>query len=310
VNGAWQVEHHLVDKDPRCLANSPLDANVIFAGTQGQGVYRSEDRGKTWQSAGLQGQIVKSLAVSPHERGAIYAGTKPPCVFVTRNGGEPWNELEAFRRIRGRRFWFSPAEKPGTAYVQDVTISPSDPNVLMAGIEFGAVIRSEDGGRTWSHHISGTLRDCHDLTFHATNGNWVYEAGGTGGGAAFSRDGGRTWRKSKAGLVKNYGVACAADPAKPEVWYVAVAPSPMNAFGDNPQAYLYRASGGADWQPIGWEAHPMHEMPTVLVTDRAAPGHLYAGVAKGNVWHSTDYGDNWNKLPFNLNGIWFSLLVL
>ncbi len=114
----------------------------------------------------------------------------------------------------------------------------------------------------------------------------------------------------KQGLAKNYGVACAADPAKPEVWYVSVAPSPYNAFGDNPEAYLYRASGGADWQPIGWEDHAMNQMPVALVTDPKAPGHLYAGLAKGDVWHSANYGDTWEKLPFNLRGIWLSLLVL
>lgn len=53
-----------------------------------------------------------------------------------------------------------------------------------AGIELGAVVRSEDGGRTWSGHRHGALRDCHSLTFHHSHAQWVYEAGGTGGGAA------------------------------------------------------------------------------------------------------------------------------
>ena len=105
-------------------------------------------------------------------------------------------------------------------------------------------------------------------------------------------------------------MACAADPERPEIWYVSVAPGPGKAYGETAEAYLYRVAGGAGWQPIGWEAHPMRHMPITLVTDPKAPGHLYAGLTSGDVWHSTDYGDTWQKLPFNLKEIWFSLLLI
>jgi photosystem II stability/assembly factor-like uncharacterized protein len=188
-------------------------------------------------------------------------------------------------------------------------VSPTEPDVVLAGIEFGALLRSDDGGRTWSGHLPGAIRDCHMLGFHAHNGRWVYEAGGTGGGAAVSRDGGRSWRQPKTGLVKNYGVTCAADPELPEVWYVALAPGPGQAYGRQVEAYLYRTSGGADWQPIGWEPHPMGRMPRALVTRADAPGHLYVGTTYGDVWHTADYGDTWRQLPFDLGG-GLSLLVL
>jgi len=271
---------------------------------------RSDDGGLTWQRSGMEGNEVKSLAVSPHDGDVIYAGTKPALMFVSRDGGQTWAELEGFRRIPNRWWWFSPAERPWTAYVMAIALSPTDPNVVMAGVEFGAVVRSEDGGETWSRHRKGSLRDCHSLKFHATNGDWVYEAGGTGGGASFSRNGGVTFRKAKQGLVKHYGIVCAADPEKPEIWYVCVAPSPMNAFGDDPQIYLYRATGGAGWQPIGWEPHPLSVAATALTTVSGAPGHLYAGLYNGDVWHSPDYGDSWTKMPFSFEGVWFSLLAI
>jgi hypothetical protein len=285
-NGSWSVEFLLEDKDPRCLAVDPLNPAVIYAVTQGHGVLRSDDEGCTWRSVGMQGQIVKSLAVSPHDSGTIYAGVKPAYLFISCNNGQTWSELAGFRRIPFRWWWFSPAEKPYQAYVQAITISPTAPNVILAGIEFGAVVRSEDGGQTWSGHRRGALRDCHNLMFHPTNGDWVYEAGG--GSASVSRDGGQTWRKAKTGLAKHYGVACAVDPERPEIWYVSVAPAPGKAYGQQPQAYLYRAAGGAGWQPIGWEPHPMRRMPIALITDPNAPGHLYAGTTNGDVWHSPD----------------------
>jgi hypothetical protein len=310
ADGGWKVDFLLEGQKVNCLAAEPQNPATIFAGTQGDGVLRSDDGGKTWRACGMAGQIVKSLAVSPHDSKTIYAGTKPAYLFVSRNGGSSWEELRGFRRIPNRWWWLSPAEKPFQAYVQAIAISPTDANVVLAGIEAGAVVRSQDGGVSWSAHRKGALRDCHTLKFHAAQGNWAYQAGGTGGGASLSRDGGMSWRKAKAGLEKHYGVACAADPGQPEIWYVSVAPGPGKAYGEIAEAYLYRASGGADWQPIGWEPHPMKHMPLVLATDPEVPGHLYAGLSNGDVWHSSDYGDHWEKFDFNLKGIWLSLVML
>jgi hypothetical protein len=308
-NGDWAVEQIAGEFKINCLVAGPTNPARVFAGTP-DGVLVSNDYGLTWHPRGMAGQIVKSLAVSPHDANIIYAGTKPAFMFISRDGGQSWAELEGFRHIPNRWWWFSPAEPPWKAYVMAIAPSPADLNVILAGIEFGAVVRSEDGGQTWSRHRRGALRDCHSLKFHAANGDWVYQAGGTGGGASYSRDGGQSFRKVKHGLAKHYGIVCAADPQKPEIWYLCVGASPMNAFSENSKVYLYRAAGGAGWQPIGWQSHPLTDTPTALVTIPGAPGHLYAGLYNGDVWHTADHGDSWQKLPFNMGGIWFSLLVL
>ena len=315
-NNEWSVELLLKNEDVRCLASDPSNPDVVYAGTQGKEVLRSDDRGKTWRPAGLAGKIVKSIAVSPHNPATVYAGTKPPCLFASYDSGETWTELEGFRRIPWRRLWLSPAEKPFTAYVQAVGLSPADPNVIVVGIEFGAVVRSSDGGQTWSGHRRGALRDCHSLIFHSRHGGWVYEGGG--GGASFSRDGGNTWRQPRDGLDRRYGWAVAADPAQPEVWYISA--SSMGSFPQfvpaahidgQASAYIFRSTGGADWQKLGGGLpSPLDYMAYALLTDPAAPGHLYAGLSNGDVWHTADYGDNWGKLPVNLGGIRRSLLMI
>jgi hypothetical protein len=316
ANGAWQVESPITGQDIRCLAADPRDPHLLYAGTQGQGVLQSKDGGKTWHPSGLSGRIVKSISVSAFPGGnatvpgMVFAGAKsPPSIFMSADGGENWTELDGFRRIRSRWLWFSPAEPPFTAYVQGIALSPSDPNLLIAGIEAGAVVRSQDGGRIWSDHCRGAVRDCHALIFHASHGDWAYEGGGSG--PAYSRDGGQTWRQPKDGLDRRYCWAVAADPAHPEVWYVSASPSPFKAHGrDNAQAYIFRSVGGATWEKLsGGLPQPLNSMPYALVTDRSAAGHLYAGLANGDVWFSENYGDHWEKLPFNLGGIHTTLLV-
>jgi len=318
VNGNWLVEFLLADEDVRCLAADPHSPNIVYAGTQGNGVLRSNDRGNTWKPAGLAGHNVKALAVSRAEPGTVYAGTKPPLMFVSRDGGANWNEIEPFQRIRSW-WWRSPAEADLGAYIQGLALSPTNPKVIMAGIEAGAVVRTEDGGQTWEGHRPGALRDCHTITFHATNGDWVYEAGGSGGGAAYSRDGGKTWHQPKAGLDRHYGWAVAADPARPEVWYVSVSaalaswtqPIPAAHVDGKANAYIFRSAGGAAWQKLGGGLpQPLNYMAYALLTDPAAPGHLYAGLSNGDVWHSTDHGDTWAQLPFNLKGIHRTLVML
>lgn len=317
-NDEWTVDRPLGGEDVRCLAIDPNNPGVVYAGTQGNGVFRSDDAGKTWGHSGMDTQFVKSLTVSPSDSDTIYAGTRPAYLYVSRDGGASWSEIESFRSIRGRRLWFSPAESPFKAYIQAIALSPANPQVILAGIEYGAVVRSEDGGQTWSNHKKGSLRDCHSMTFHATSGDWIYESGGSGGGVAVSRDGGVTWRQANKGLDRSYGWACAADPMRPEVWYASLSsmasfPSLIPAAHNDGQAnaYIFRSSGGAPWVKLtGGLPDPLDYMAYSLITIPGHPGQIYTGLANGDVWHSTDYGDNWVRLPFDLGGIHRQMIVV
>ena len=292
------VERVAAGFDVRCVSADPRAEHNVYAGTQGGGVLRSDDGGRTWRPSGLDGWVVKSLAISAAAPGRVYAGTRPACLFVSEDRGETWRELGGFRRIFSRRFWFSPAERPFKAYVQGIALSPKDPDLIVAGIEAGAVVRSADAGRSWQDHRRGAMRDCHHLVAHATVDGRFYE-GGQGGGAC-SADSGETWGRP-AGLDRKYGWAVAADPVNPDCWYVSVAPG-IQAHSDHAQAAIFRSDGG-NWRRVsGGLPEPLDFMPYALISG-PAPGQLLAGLASGEIWESHDHGDSWTKLNLRMPSI-------
>lgn len=310
VGELWSIEHVLQGVEVRCLAVDPASCRQVFAGTEGSGVYCSEDRGRTWQQAGLEGHKIRSLAVSGAEPGVVYAGTKPPAIFVSRDSGRSWSELHAFRHIKSRRLWLSPAEPPSLgAYVQTLAASPTEPGVLLAGIEVGGVLRTADGGSTWTRG-KGAIIDCHTLAFHVTDGRYAYQGGaGLRGAAAVSSDAGLTWTTSRDGQDYRYGWAVAADSERPDIVYVSAAPGPRSHSG-KANAAIFRREGDGPWVRLtGGLPDPLDHMPYALITEPDSPGNLFVGLSNGEVWHTLDHGDTWVQVPLELGGVERSLIT-
>jgi len=74
------------------LAIDPTNADVIYAGLWGGGVYRSEDGGATWtaRNGGLGDLQIFALALDPTEPKVVYAATSQQGVYRTADGGDHW----------------------------------------------------------------------------------------------------------------------------------------------------------------------------------------------------------------------------
>ena len=271
-----------LDADVRCLT---YDGARIWAGTTADGVRVSDDRGETWLDAGLAGHAVRSLAV---DGSRLYAGLRPAAVWRREDGD--WRPLAPFPRRRSW-FWLSPAEKPHHAYVLGLAARG---DVIFVGIEAGAVLRSGDGGRTWSGHRRHASRDCHGLW---VEGGRAYAVGGTRP-LAVSDDLGLTWRWSRAGLAGRYGWSAVSHEG---AVYLAAAPV-RSAHSADAHAWIHRGDGGGPWTPV---VGPLSGLPRL-----GAGGGLVVYALGTELHESHDSGKNWSKLGARLSGPARALLVV
>src|SRR5262249_29150858 len=273
ADGDWNVTLRFNGSGAQCLALDPRRHGMFYAGSHGQGLWKSEDEGKTWRPLEFPQQDVYSVAVSAAD-GAVYAGCEPSMLFRSEDGGATWRELAALREIPSAPTWSFPP-RPWTSHVRWVAPSPHEAGLLLAGIELGGLMRSTDAGETWEDHRPGAQRDVHALAWHPAARGRAYEAGG--GGAAWSRDGGATWIPAVAGRDRHYTWGLAVDPQAPDTWFVSASPGPREAhYGGSAEARIYRWRGAGPWQPLdGGLPQPLDSLPYALAS---APGQLYAGL--------------------------------
>ena len=288
--GVWTAELSLQGSGAHCLAVDPTDPDTVFAGLRSGGVRRSSDGCRTWFDCGLPEPEVFSLAVSA-ANGAVYAGCEPSALFRSDDGGRSWRALEALLELPSRPTWSFPP-RPWTSHVRWIAPSPHDGDLLLVGIELGGLMRSTDGGASWADHRPGAQRDVHSLAWHPCVPGRAYEAGG--GGVAWSDDGGDTWHAADGGRDRHYTWSVAVDPDDPDLWYVSASTGPYAAHGGrDPQARIFRRRDGEPWQALGRGLpEPLRSMPYALV----AGARLFAGLANGELWESSDRGETWRRL--------------
>ena len=225
------------------IAIAPTDPNIIWVGTgetflirpahaMGDGIYKSEDAGQTWQHMGLEksGRIGR-IIVHPENPDIVYAAvlghTHAPQqergVYRTKDGGKTWEQVLFI--------------DPGTG-AADLAIDPKNPDRLLAGM--------------WSVQIN----------------TWGLQSGGPGGGVYRTVDGGDTWEPLRLnGLpggednpVGKTGVAIAA--SDPDVIY---------ALFEIESPALYRSTDFGETWELRTRNHDINERAPYYTRMRVAP---------------------------------------
>jgi photosystem II stability/assembly factor-like uncharacterized protein len=123
------------------LALSPSYAQdgIVFAATLEDGMFRSHDRGRSWQAwhFGLFDMNVLCIAISPafSQDRTVYVGTETG-IFCSRNGGRAWQEIGFENEL---------------APVLSLAVSPqfAEDGILFAGTEAAGLFRSDNMGDSW-----------------------------------------------------------------------------------------------------------------------------------------------------------------
>jgi len=288
----------------------PRDPAIVWVGTgennsqrsvdYGDGVYKSEDGGKSWTNVGLKhSEHIGRIAISPKDSNTVFVAAEGPLwspggdrgVYRTTDGGKSWKKV------------LNVSENTGFA---DVVIDPDDSDTVYAaayqrrrhvwtlidGGPEGAIYRSVDGGNSWTKLKSGLPSvdmGRIGIAVSPVDHNVVYatvEAADGKGGIFRSSNRGATWElRNPYNETAMYYGQIVADPKNVDRIYV------MNV--------LIRVSddGGKTLHPLGEKYK--HVDNHVIWIDPADTNYYLVG-CDGGLYESFDRGANWsykNNLP-------------
>lgn len=261
---------------------------------QKDGLYRSEDGGDTWfvmpkpvPDTDINGFLA---FVNPHNGtlfGALFVSPGDLCNWV----------CGLFRFDETDQTWIR-LEEPGlldeTTPVSAVAFDPHEPNTMFAALVGGRVLKSVDGGQTWSLHSESPMDYIRELVVNPVGGElWMcgpLADGAQKPGGLFRYDGSQ-WVSMYSSfqpfpIVRNiifdHG---AADVQTQHIWIAA-----------NSDGVLTSQDGGQQWErisPMGSEA---------IALNPARPQTIYSGDPEG-VAKTNDGGASWQTINQGLTGI-------
>ena len=263
------------------------DNDTVLAGSYGQGMFRSTDGGATWMPAnqGLTATALRTIVAGAANNDAILCGAEPGRGFRSTDRGQSWQELTGIAALPDSEEWYLPYS-PRAGALRNFYSPPGRPAHLFASIEVGGVLRSTDGGATWT--ILDTYDDdIHHVTGHPGRPDELWLALGWAalksravvdrsrlGGVARSDDGGQTWTKL---IERDYTRAVIVPPAQPNL----VLAAPAKAVGRQGRIVV-SSDEGETWEPAGHGVEePMADMVELFL---AAPdGSIWAICAEGRL---------------------------
>jgi photosystem II stability/assembly factor-like uncharacterized protein len=288
---------------PSIQAVTVTGEHVLYAGSFGRGVFRSDDRGKTWApvNTGMTDPFILSLACS--KDGAIYAGTFRAGVFKSHNGGDSWEAVNSglkrlevkallihggvlyagtgdglYRRRLDEDQWSVVTNGLDETLVHSVAISPD--RTMYVGTSGRGVFRYDNNPHSpgWTR-LSRGLVDHEGLVENfirvvaVDKDNAVY-AGTFDGGVFLSSDRGKSWRPISRAL--------------PNDSIRSIVANDKGLFVATGRGIFKTQDHGRQWTPLN---NGLAEL-SVQVLVASADGALYAGTSSG-LFRSDDDGRTW-----------------
>jgi len=179
----WKTENHGVTFSPSfegqgsfamgAVELDPSNPNIVWVGTgehnnqsnviYGDGVYRSEDGGKSWKNMGLKNsEHIGGIVIHPENSNIVYVAAygsvrnpnEDRGVYKTTDGGKTWNKVLYVNDHTGCFEIHMDPSDPDILYASMNQRIRKDYTVLRGGPE-SAIYRSLDGGENWDKIMKG-----------------------------------------------------------------------------------------------------------------------------------------------------------
>lgn len=176
---SWTMNNsNLPGTDVHALGIDPQNPETLYAFIVKRGLYRSLDAGESWELVNAKKGAMGPILVDPRQPDTLYLAGQDG-FETSEDGGESWRRLGAIpggmtmsisqdqqepdtfyaaaggqvlKSTDGGESWQPTGNEGLPEGVSVVAVSPSDPQLLYAGIldgESARVFRSEDGGENW-----------------------------------------------------------------------------------------------------------------------------------------------------------------
>ncbi len=287
------------DVNVTTVVQDPEDPKALYIGTTDNGMFYSYDGGDSWQQNAQVGQgRIPSIAISTKNKCTVYAAIGNTVI----------------KTIDCSRTWTTPyVDSRKDKLTTSVVVDFYDPQVVWIANNEGDVLRSGDGGVSWTSVHSfqnGVLK----MAMSAADSRRLY-VGTKNNGVWRTTDGGATWtdvsqkyaqfsgsrdfldialgvsNPAVVILATKYGLLRSTDggdswgkidlltpPGTAPIYSVAVDPKdPAMLYYGTATAFYRSPNGGANWIP---KKLPTSRAATSLLVDRINSSALYMGVTR------------------------------
>lgn len=257
-------------------AGGPDQPGVLWAGTLPGGLFRSRDRGDSWElveslwnvpersqwmGGGYDVPGIHSICVDPRDSNSVLVGVSCGGAWLTNDGGQSWS-----MRAKGMRATYMPPELAGNEAIQDahrIVRCVSEPDKL------------------WCQHHCGIWR---------------------------SVDNGAVWTEVQSAPLSNFGFVTAVHPQDGETaWFVPAEADSRRVPPGAALAVTRTSDGGASFTALR-DGLPQQHCYDLIYRHGLAIGDdgrtLLMGSTTGGAWLSADGGAQWQTISATLPPIY------
>lgn len=261
-----------------------FDPNIIYVGLKDYGISKSENGGESWKKTGQTTGSFYGLAIDPKNNRNVYAAgiaDNYGKIIKSVDGGEKWSEV--YR------------ETHEATKIYGLEIDHFDTRKIYASTEKGAIIKSEDNGRSWV--VKHWFNDIVQILRLSPFDSRIIYAGTYQSGVGRSKDGGENWEEVKMPEQSEFN-------GDKEIFDFRFHPKDPNIlFVSSRYGLLKSEDQGNNWKPIQLLVRPGDNSLVRFVIDPKNPDNLFLSL-DSSVYKSIDGGAHWTVKKITDNYIY------